>query len=372
MMMLALVGLTNITFAQDANYPTMKHRYVTNRFGANWFVNAGGDLNLFSSSQEGCFSLNSDHMNAGFDLSVGKWATPGFGMRLKMDGIHYNQVNDGSKHDKLAYTLQLQPMFNLVNLIGGYQPRVYELSLYGGVGMTHNTDDKVVGMVAGAGLFNQFNVTKRFHINLDLFANVGESGVDGNAMHAADKTRMFRTHDWRFGASLGVGVNLGKVGWKPAPDIDAVMALTQSQIDALNASLAETEAENARLKALVASHQCPAAERVTLTDYATASASVFFNVNKTKIANKKDLVSVRELVLLAKDKGAKLVVTGYADSKTGSAARNQALSEGRAEAVVKQLVKMGFDRSNIEVVAKGGVDDLNPYNYNRRATVTIK
>ena len=66
------------------------------------------------------------------------------------------------------------------------------------------------------------------------------------------------------------------------------------------------------------------------------------------------------------------MVTGYADSKTGSAKYNQTLSQKRADAVVNELVKMGISRDNIEVKAAGGVDTLNPANYNRRATVEIK
>jgi len=33
---------------------------------------------------------------------------------------------------------------------------------------------------------------------------------------------------------------------------------------------------------------------------------------------------------------------------------------------------MGVSRDNIEVVAAGGVNDLSPISYNRRATVAIK
>ena len=39
---------------------------------------------------------------------------------------------------------------------------------------------------------------------------------------------------------------------------------------------------------------------------------------------------------------------------------------------LNELVKMGVSRDNIEVVAKGGVADLTPISYNRRATVEIK
>ena len=82
--------------------------------------------------------------------------------------------------------------------------------------------------------------------------------------------------------------------------------------------------------------------------------------------------NVKELADLAKANNSKLVVTGYADSKTGSSNFNQKLSKKRADAVVNELVKMGVSRDNIEVVAAGGVNTLTPVSYNRRATVAIK
>ena len=103
-----------------------------------------------------------------------------------------------------------------------------------------------------------------------------------------------------------------------------------------------------------------------------APVSVFFNINRTKIASKKDLVNVEQLANYAKENNCNIVVTGYADSATGSVERNQKLSEGRAEAVKNALVDMGVDASKITTVAQGGVDTLSPISYNRRATVEIK
>jgi immunoreactive antigen PG33 len=62
---------------------------------------------------------------------------------------------------------------------------------------------------------------------------------------------------------------------------------------------------------------------------------------------------------------------GYADSATGSANVNQVLSDKRAETVANELVKMGVSRDRISTVGKGGVDDLSPISFNRRATVQI-
>ncbi len=53
-----------------------------------------------------------------------------------------------------------------------------------------------------------------------------------------------------------------------------------------------------------------------------------------------------------------MLVNGYADSATGTPAINQRLSQGRANAVAKELVKMGVEKDNITTKANGGVDEL--------------
>ena len=136
----------------------------------------------------------------------------------------------------------------------------------------------------------------------------------------------------------------------------------KSQLDALNAQLADANAENDRLNNLIKNHKCPeATAAVTVKEVVTAPVSVFFNINKSKIASRKDLQNVKAMTETAKD--GKFVVTGYADSKTGSAAYNQALSQKRAETVADELVKMGVSRDNIEVVAAGGVNTIRTYRF---------
>ena len=113
-------------------------------------------------------------------------------------------------------------------------------------------------------------------------------------------------------------------------------------------------------------------KEVPAKQYSPIPVSVFFNSGKSSIASKKDMQDVKALAEVAKKDNAKIVVTGFADSKTGSAELNKRLSQQRAETVANQLVAMGVKRENIEIVAAGGVDELNPYNYNRRVTVVLK
>jgi outer membrane protein OmpA-like peptidoglycan-associated protein len=259
-------------------------------------------------------------------------------------------------------------MLNLHNIFANYKPRVWNAILYGSVGYHRNFDYKCNSLLVGLGSLNVFNVSDRFHINLDIFADMGDSNIDGIAkINGAG----FCGRDIQLGVEVGFGVNIGKVGWEHAPDVDAIMAMNKAQLDALNASLAEQQAENARMQDVIKNHKCPEAVK-QVTEIVTSKASVFFNIGKSKIASKKDLVNVQELAECAKANGKTIVVAGYADSKTGTASYNQTLSEKRAQVVADELVKMGVSRDKIQVVAKGGVQDLSPISYNRRVVVSLK
>jgi len=376
MLLLAIAGMSLGTFAQETTtteIPTQKHKVVTNGFWDNWFIDFGGEFISNFSNQEVGVSANPFSLvrgNWGFDLSVGKWATPSFGMRVKGQAAWGRTVNVSDKDQNPLYNqvvVTLEPMINLHNLFAGYKPRVWNTIAYASVGygrhIAHNNCEGVNSAIVGAGWLNTFNVTKRFHINVDIYGRMGRENFDGVGAN-------IKGDDWQVGWSVGCGFNLGKVGWDNAPDVDAIMAMNKAQLAALNASLAEQQAENERLQKLIKNHKCPEAKQVT--EIITSKASVFFNINKSKIASKKDLVNVKELAESAKANGKTIVVTGYADSKTGSAEYNQKLSERRAQAVADELVKMGVDSDKIEVVGKGGVEERSPISYNRRVVVSLK
>ncbi len=404
MMLLAFCGVASFAMAQEnESYPTLKHQIQTNGFWDNWFIDvAGTHLSSYSSQEHGQPNANKNpfwpgRRSWGGEISIGKWATPVFGMRLKGVAAWDTQVNfsswenaypQGGNPTLHQVSLSFQPMVNLTNLFGGYKPRVWNISVYGGIGMhwalkTKDVYDVTTGgkrdytspkgsLLTTVGVFNTFNITKRLHINLDIYGNLGENDMDRVA--SAKTGNRIKTRDLQLGIAAGIGVNLGKVGWKNAPDMDAILANHQAQIDALNGTIAALEAENAALKDELAKKPKVIEKEVikTVTEFECTSASVFFNINRSVIASKKDLVNVKELAEIAKNKGKKLVVTGYADSKTGSAAYNQTLSEKRAEAVKKALIDMGVSADNIETVGQGGVADLSPISYNRRAVVTLK
>lgn len=382
LLFLLLIGLSTGVMAQ-AEVSGEKHSVATNSFWANWFVQANVVGSSFWGSQEQQsvkFSkMTKDYRtNLGFSIALGKWFTPGLGLRTKFNGVWGRSVisEDKSLNASKYWTLQEQALFNLSNMLMGYnEQRVWNFIPYAGGGVGRNMSYGCYALGFSVGLLNTFRISQKVAFNFDINYGSYESSFDGFSA-GGDSKFSLKGRDRAINVELGLTYRLGKSTWKSTPDIDAMQALSQSEIDALNAQLADLMAENERLGEELANAEQQAApapqEPVTITKVVAAPVSVFFNLNKAVISSQRDLQNVAALVAVAKEQGAKLVVTGYADSQTGSAERNRQLSEQRAEAVVAELLKMGVSRDQIETVAAGGVDTLTPTPYNRRATVEIK
>ena len=381
MIALAFVGLASTTtaMAQETEVPTKKYSVATNSFWANWFVSAGVSGTAYYTSQEHGVSNNpfSDKRGTiGFTVAVGKWFTPGLGLRTKFDLIKAKQVNSETSHPLYtAMNVHEDVMFNLSNMFCGYnEKRVWNFIPYVGLGVaTKWNDGKNADIYYTFGLLNNFRVSKHVQIFADLSVGATEGSIDQAnpdnwANHGKNKMRHW---DKDLRLDVGVTYNLGKCTWDKVPDVDALMAMNKEQMDALNQSIKEQQEENSRLREMLANAKNQAVEKSS-TKFVGTTSSVFFNINSAKVASRKDLVNVKELAEYAKANNSKIVVTGYADSKTGSAEYNQKLSEKRAETVANELVKMGVNRDNIITEAKGGVMNLSPFSYNRRATVKIQ
>lgn len=359
-----------------------KHSVATNSFWANWFVQANVAGSSFWSSQEqqsvNMGKLFKDYRtNLGFSLAVGKWFTPGLGLRTKFNGMWGRTIvsEDKSLNASKYWTLNEQVLFNLSDMLMGYnEQRTWNFIPYFGGGVGRNMSYNTYAMGFSVGLLNTLRLSPKVAFNIDINYGSHDPAFDGFSA-GGDSKLSFKGRDRAITAEVGFTYRLGNSSWKSSVDLDAAQALAQSEIDALNAQLADLLAENDRLNEELENAQQPAPapqEAVTITQLAAAPVSVFFDLNKAVIASRRDLQNVADLVAVAQQQGAKLVVTGYADSVTGSAERNRQLSEQRAEAVANEIVKMGFPREQIETVAAGGVDTLSPTAYNRRAMVEIK
>ena len=387
MMALAFVGLCTAANAQCDEFATPttnKYSVATNSFWANWYVQAGVDANIVSSWGYGSLLKKDWHEGRtyGFDLAFGKWFTPGIGTRLKLNwenGAFYHAFRNqdhvwetADPHKGGYAALYFDTEFNMSNIFCGYnESRVWNLILFPRMGVIRNFGANSYAPAFGAGLESSWKIAKRVSIYTDVaFMFTTQDFIP----YYSQKQKAWRANNIAT-IDLGITYNIGKTGWSKAvslEDYEALSAEACAKLAALRAQLKAEQDENARLRAELAkwaNHKCP---EVPAGNVTTGSTSVFFDLNSAKINSKKDLINLEAVAAAAKNTKATVVVRGSADSKTGSSAYNQKLSEARAQAVADELVSLGVDRAKIQVSGVGGVAEVEPFNLNRRAIVTLK
>lgn len=273
---IALALMASITSqAQDfedmgASVPENKHSVATNSFWSNWFVQGNVSFSSFRASQEKDWGYSKSifkdfRSNAGLSIALGKWFTPGLGLRTKLNGFWGRSVisENASDNSSKYWTLQEQALFNLSNMLYGYNPtRLYNFVPYigGGVMRSMTYNEYALGM--SFGLLNTFRISDRMSLNLDINYGIYEENGDGitqiGGLRGDDVAHVSpsgHNHDKVFNIEVGVTYNIGKKRFKTVVDNDAVRELTQGQIDAMNAQLEDMKAENERLQQELDSRQ---------------------------------------------------------------------------------------------------------------------
>ena len=365
--------------AEVMEVPTDKYKVETNRFFDNWFLSFGGGAQVLFDDYWNDLDFKK-RISPTFNVAIGKWFTPGLGLRLQLSGI---QAKSAARSDNAPYirggeqdggfykqkfnylNLHGDILFNVSGMIAGYNPdRVYDFIPYTGFGYNRLLDKPHTRALAvNFGIINRFRITDAWDINLELSGMVTEDRFDGKVQgKAADMT---------IGASLGFAYNFTQRGFKHVPDVNAIMALSASQMDAINAALAEQIAQNQKLKKQLANQQPVEVvnEKVIVKEVPAAPQSIFFEIGSSVLPPKSE-VNLQTIAQMMKDNpNMTLSLTGYADSDTGSAAWNKQLSENRANAVADALVKLGVNKNRLAVVGKGGVETLTPPSFNRRVII---
>ena len=379
-LLLAVASLSLGAMAQDEDdmdiAPAERHRVATNGFWQNWFLGANVTWNAFYGVGERSlvapfrkFPSGTYYNGLGMSLSLGKWLTPVFGLRTKINAWQMGKKDQGLGGDKY-WTANEQLLINATSLFRGYdEQRFWNLIPYVGAGVHRNMTHAHYSTALSLGLLNTLRLSPRFSANIELAWNSAEGSNGGMAL---------KNRNQHFAVELGITWHIGKNNWKHATDQEAVSALTEGELDALNAQLADVLAENERLQQELDAKPLPTAAVTTVAPAVrtvekiiSAPVSIFFKVGKANVIASRDMLSVKALAELAIDKNASVLVTGYAD-KSGNADANMKLSERRAKAVADELVRLGVNRQRIEIVAAGGVDTLKPAEYNRRATIELK
>lgn len=352
---------------KTVEYSTDKYKVETNRFWHNWFISAGGGVNMFFSDHDKQMKFG-HRLSPALEIAVGKWFTPSIGVRLAYSGLSLNGATQNGKYSNgepiegkpwHGYWLTEQhmnfvnihadAMVNLVNLIGGYkEKRVYGLSPYFGVGFARVTSSPKNTEISGhLGLLNSFRLCSAVDLNLDINATFLNDNFDGEMGSRGGEA--FLT------ATLGVTYKFKPRGWERPK---SVTYFDNRALNELRGKYDELEAENRRLQNEL--DEARAKEDVAPTNKVVAANLITFQIGKSKLSNeaRANLGMMAELIKQS-DPNTVYVITGYADAGTGSKKTNERLSKKRAEAVRDCLVnEFGVSESQLRVDYKGGVENM--------------
>jgi outer membrane protein OmpA-like peptidoglycan-associated protein len=370
---------------RDENGKVVRGAYETNKAFDNTFIGIGAGINAGLNLQNKA-GIPFAQGKGGFaiDVNFGKWWTPFIGGRINYHGLSNDVLGNGfGKTSQHFVTGDL--LWSMTNTFGGYkETRFWNINAY--ISGGYARVDKDNEWVMGAGFLNTLRLSNRVNILIDLRAMVAKSAT---YKVAVEKT--IGTWEFPLSATVGFGFNLGKTNFNRHSSITPVVIpvpFTTEQYNDLAKKVADLEKENAELKDKVAKLEKELAPFKNLVNGQTylyengtftavdvkpgAPITLYFDCGSAKLSarEKAHLEYFTENVV---NENTKLSVNAYADKQTGTAKRNQQLSEQRAKTVVDLLKKAGANEANIECAAHGATVQLfNGAAKNRVVTVEVK
>jgi len=335
----------------------------------NWFISVGGGINTIYDNS--AFSP----VQPAAQLNFGKWFTPSFGLQAGYNGILAQPVAAGQQtwfSGEGRFNLNLihiDVLWNFRNTFVNYQEdRVWNPALYLRSGMLWLAGNNASRHVAalGGGFSNSFRVSEHVSIALDLSAVL--------ASERALRTNYSGRFTSFLSATAGLVIDLGKRRFKrPAPvavaqtpdpniidklqvelqESDARLALAQNRLGKIQKEVAKLEelkdGRTYEYKEGLFTEALPAAP---VTVQAAAQPEIlYFNLGKTTL-DERELARLEFYAQNTFQKSQKLLISGAADSGTGSREVNERLSRQRAEYVKNILVKQfGYNPANITTTA---------------------
>ena len=354
--------------------------YETNRFEDNWFIGAGGGINIL---------LNEGYdvkIAPSIDVNLGKWFTPSVGMRAGYQGLNFSSVQDNTS-EKFGYMYFHGDFLGSVsNALSGYkETRFWNLVPYLHAGFfrsytTEGEDFSDNEFATGAGLLHNLRLSDRLDIIIDMRATV----VNG-AIHKSSGVAILPS------VTAGLAVDLGWPNFTRTSSIIEAMeaaeaektAILETAIVALEAANVSLEAENASLrktnstlgKTVKNLKDAEAGElETTYTDM--QPLTVYFAIGKAVLDETElkhlDFYASNIIGMVDMDPSIEIVVMGSADSNTGTALRNKYLSEARGKYIVNILAEK-YGISGDKVILKNEVVKAmsNPA-MDRAAIITFK
>ena len=398
-LLFSVSGFAQENANRDANGNVVRGPYETNAFGDNWFVGGGiganDGLNIGNNTDVKGGVPVFTWPGLGLEAYVGKWITPEYGLRLAWHGLSVPKFNQWPQFFVLDY------LFDLSTLIDGYQEtRDWSFIAYPTAGASVMFQKKADGKVGvdptwalGLGA-----MAKKYAFlgneKLDMIIDARLIAVpDKEGYNWATPGSKVPGRQISFPASItwGVAYKIGKSGFKRSASIvPAVVPVpfTTQQYEDLSGRVAELEKENADLKNKIANlekenedlrnklasgqnYVYEQGQFVAVETPQGAPLTVYFDCGSATVSAR-EKAHFEYFAENCVKEDTKLNVNGYADKQTGTAKRNQQLSEQRVKAVVDLLKKAGAKEENITSAAHGAsVQPFEGAAKNRVVTIEI-
>ena len=263
-----------------------------------------------------------------------------------------SRVDGYYKQKWQQFNVHVDGLLNLSNWIGGYRTdRFYEAVPFAGFGMIHGCSslDNTKFMFV-AGLINKMRLSNAFDFNIEIKGNLVPQGFDGETGGSKGEGIL--------GVTAGFTYRFNQRNFRREKPTEIISTgVSPEMLSAAEAKLAEQIRRADRLQDEL--NQARKAQPQTVKEVKAAPLAIFFSINKADIS-KKEMINLKYYAEVIKSNPNQVYkVTGYADKATGTPAYNQKLSEKRAQNVADALVKkFGVKASQLQVVGKGGVDNL--------------
>ncbi len=357
------------TYAQSETIIDVQSKrgpYVTNRFFDNWFITAGGGVQVYMGENDSYGSLGK-RLAPALDISLGKWITPAVGVRMQYSGLQAKGWTSGEtpysdglvsgniyKEKFNVMNLHADFLWNISNAISGYRSdRFWDFIPYVGFGWARswaNEDDRNE-MAANVGLLHNLRLSDAFDISIDMRLMVVNQRFDFVSRGSS--------FEGMGSVTAGITYNFPVRKFQRASDIIVVDDNTEfiETINDLQRKLSKAQAARESLAQELAAERGKAPQVVKEVDAILPDLAIFFEIGKAKLTEKSmiNLGYVADAIKQVPDR--MFIIFASADKETGTPAFNQKLSEKRGNAVFDALTqKFGVNPDQLTVQAVGSSD----------------
>jgi len=226
MLFTAISGVAASHAQQPAGEPSA-FSVVTNPIGCNWFLQAGLDMSLQNPYGYDFKDVFPNGKTFGLDVAIGRWFTPGLGVRAKINwengpifenkSAYWLYGPDGVPDHRGGYfSVCGDVLFNIQNLFKGYKKdRFWNLYVFPRAGVVYNTAVSKGSPLLGVGVGNTFRLNERLSIYFDLAYQMVSSGFVGVLKNTGTGTNS----NGYFDINVGLQINLGRSGFTKASEI---------------------------------------------------------------------------------------------------------------------------------------------------------